>query len=145
MQVQGAEKFAALGRAYKAAGKRLPRELHKAAGAATKPLKAAIRANALADLPARGGLNVWAAKATIRTTVRATGPSVGVRVVGSRKGGDLASLNEGRVFHPTFGHGPVVSQSVRGGFWDRAAEQVAPHARAEFLHAVDRVAADIHL
>lgn len=143
MRVTGADQFTRLARSYKAAGQKLPRELYRAAGSASKPLRARIKANALADLPQRGGLNVWAARMQVRTQVRG-GASPGVKLVGSRRGGDLAGLNEGRVYHPTFGHAPLVAQQVRGGFWDRAVAESGSDVRREFLSAVERIARHIH-
>jgi hypothetical protein len=143
VRVTGTDGFTRLAASYRAAGRKLPRELYRAAGSATKPLRARIKVNALADLPRRGGLNVWASRMSIRTQVRGGG-SPGVKVTGRRAGGDLAGLNEGRVYHPTFGHAPLVAQSVQGGFWDRAVDATRPDVRREFLHAVDRIAAQIH-
>jgi hypothetical protein len=143
VRVTGLDGFTRLAASYRAAGQKLPRELYRAAARSTKPMRVLIKAGALADLPHRGGLNVWASRATVRTTVRGGG-SPGVRVVGSKRGGDLAALNAGTVYHPTFGHRPLVRQSVPGGFWDDAVDRTRPLVRAEFLHAVDVIAAQIH-
>ena len=99
----GVEQLAKLGRDLKDAGASdLRREMLRAGQRTTKPVKAAIKAHALSDLPHGGGLNVWvASNLKISTQVRLTGNNVGVRFKtkhpGRRGLSDLPAINDGRV------------------------------------------------
>jgi hypothetical protein len=127
--------------------KEVKKELAKAVQRASKPVKEEIKQSARDTLPSSGGLNEWVADIAIKTTFRMSGRMPGVYIVGSKNNkrvvkkksktgrtfganADLRSINRGRVFHPTFGHGPLVGpQSVRAGFWDRPFNGVI-HQRA---------------
>ncbi len=87
-------------------------------------VRKAIRANALAVLPHRGGLAQWAAAARISLSVKTSGRSAGVVVKGGRnsKGGrsDLNALDRGRLRHPSWGRrgkGQWHTQQVPQGFF----------------------------
>ncbi len=92
-----------------------------------KPLpkvRSAIRANAVAALPHRGGLGAWAAAARINLKQKFNSRTAQVTVVGGRnsRGGesDLRALDRGRVRHPTWGHRGRTSwhtQRVPPGFF----------------------------
>lgn len=156
----------AVGRALREAGdKEQKRELYKAVQRATKPIKEEIKQSALDTLPHGGGLNVWVSKIGIKTKQSYSGRMPGVtikgtlnnkaRVSGRGKGrkkartfgatADLRSINRGRVFHPVFGHGPLVGpQAVNSGFWDRPLTGVtAQRAKREIREAMARTLAEI--
>jgi hypothetical protein len=154
----------AVGKALReAADKEQKRELYKAVQRATKPIKEEIKESARESLPHSGGLNEWVAAIGIKTKQSYNGRMPGVTIQGTldnksvvrRSGGkrrkgrksgtfgaraDLRSINRGRVFHPVFGHGPLVGpQSVQAGFWDRPLTGVtAQRAKREIRDAMAR-------
>lgn len=107
-------------------------------------VRQAIKRNALATLPGRGGLGVWAAASKTTVTIRyASARSAGVRMKGSRKSNrdksDLAGLDAGVVRAPSWGRrgaGQWHSQKVAPGwFTDPVVE--SDEWRAEIERAVD--------
>lgn len=141
--ISGAEQLRALSRDLKAAGSDLRKQLPKAMREAAKPIITEIRTEALATLPAKGGLAALVSKSRITTKTRTTGDRAGVRVTGVRTkdGGrmDLKALDRGRLRHKTFGHRPWVNQAVSPGFWSKPFDRSAPHVRRELLAAIDRI------
>lgn len=93
-------------------------------------LRSNVRKNAVAILPAGGGLGAWVAKAAFTVRFQDTGRRAGVRIKVSRKSGKgkaaLTSLDEtGSVRHPRFGHRDHwYSQRVAENFftsqWEKA-------------------------
>lgn len=150
IEIEGADQLRALARALKDAGDtQLRKELMKAAQRSTRPVKAEVSASARRTLPSRGGLNVWVASTKVQTKTRTGGRNVGVTITG-RPGrrmtptSDVRAINRGRLRHPTYGHGPWVTQPVRPGFWDEVMEgPLADRARREFTDAMDRIARQI--
>lgn len=109
-----------------------------------KPLVVAIKASSVNTLPARGGLGTWVSKAGYRISIRRSGRSAGVSIVGSRrsKGGrsDLKAINRGRVRHPSWGRrgrGQWHNQSVRPGFFDRPVTEHQNKFREAIIRAVE--------
>jgi hypothetical protein len=157
-------KLRAVGKALReAADKEQKRELYKAVQRATKPIKEEIKQSARDTLPKSGGLNEWVAAIGIKTKQSYSGRAPGITITGTldnkravrRSGGkrskvrksgtfgaraDLRSINRGRVFHPVFGHGPLVGpQMVQAGFWDRPLTGVtAQRAKREIRDAMAR-------
>lgn len=117
--------------------------------AATRQVTGTIRANAFSILPKRGGLAAWVAAARIRSSVRTSGRTTGVFLVGSRKSrrnkSDLAAINRGRVRHPSWGRrgpGQWHNQSVNPGWFTRPAAD-ASFWRAAVEEAVDEAMDEI--
>lgn len=82
------------------------RELNREISSASKPVREAMRASAIASLPARGGLQArMAGIASKGRTTAAGGRNAGVRINFAKKGYDPRTLR-GRIRHPLFGHGP---------------------------------------
>lgn len=140
-----------LARDLKQAGRKdLQKELYSALNRATKPVRAEIKANAMETLPKAGGLNRRVAAANI--SVNGSGGKVRIIARPSKRGGqfDPEGTDLGTVEHPTYGHAPTVSQSVKPGWF------TLPIARAagltgtgegtvveELLDAIDTVAAKL--
>jgi hypothetical protein len=142
----GAAQMAKLGRDLKAAGaKELRKELLKAGREMGKPIKAEISKSALEVLPKRGGLAASIAKAKVRVSTRLTGRNVGVSFIGRWSGHDLKGIDEGLIRHPVLGHRKVwVAQNIAAGYFTKVFDGPgAKIARAEFLKAVDAVAAKL--
>jgi hypothetical protein len=83
----------------------MSREIRKQAGPVVRQ---AVRENARALLPKRGGLNEWVARASIRIAVLRGADTAGVTVRVGRNSqtgrADLKGLDAGTVRHPTFGN-----------------------------------------
>jgi hypothetical protein len=152
------EHLKAFGRQLKGADKELRRQQARAVQRATKPVKQEIKASAIATLPSRGGLGLWASKIGIRTRQAYSGRNVGITITGTidnkakvrgrGKGkrqartfgdrADLRAINRGRIMHPVYGRGPLVGpQMVKKGFWDKPMLGVtAQRAKREILEAM---------
>jgi hypothetical protein len=142
VRVSGAADLRALSRDLKQAGRKdLRRELFAGLNRATKPLRAEAKANALATLPATGGLNRRVAAANI--TVRGGG-SARVTIVArpSARGGQFnpAEVDAGIVRHPTYDHAPTVSQHVRAGWFTKPMQAGADEVRHELVAGIEVVA-----
>lgn len=118
----------------------LRKDLLRGLNRATKPLKEAARASALAKLPRRGGLGEIVANAKVTGANRVGGRSVGVRISGKSKGHDLEAIDSGVVRHPVFGRPKSwVTQSVTPGWWSQPMEESGDEVRREVLNVLDDV------
>lgn len=137
-EVRGADQFLALSKALKHAGQGdLRRSLHKGVRDAAKPLIAKTRAAFLAEMPKRGGLNVFLARKPVRIVAR-TGTDPGVTIVVAQEDRRLDS--EGRLPHWVFGHGPKVVQHVKPRVFSSAIEREAPAIRVQIEKALEDMA-----
>lgn len=143
-EIHGAEQLAALSRQLKAAGEKdLQRELSKAIAKAMKPLRAELPRSALAKLPRRGGLAAQVAASKLRNTRRNTGRAVGLRLTATNPDNIRRIDRRGEVRHPTFGHGPWVTQKVTPGWFTQPTDALAPQARADVEAAMNTIAAKL--
>lgn len=140
IEVDGADRLAALAKQLRAAGnKDLQRELGQAINRAMKPLKQSLRASAK-TLPARGGLAKSVSGAKLATRRRSSARVAGVRLVAT-SGLSLYHLNEGTVRHYTKTPRALGrSQAIAPGWWDRPTEEAADDIRAELTAAMDAIA-----
>lgn len=145
LQGQGAEDYARLARALKAAGRKdLQRELGRAVREGGKVVRGEGRVVAVEWLPSRGGLGPRTARAAYRTRMRA-GRSPSVTVVASLRkqdgGGkvDLRAMDRGRLRHPVFGRGRWVTQQIRPGWWSEVGLRSGRKARRLVEAGMDRV------
>lgn len=113
-------------------------------------LRKAWKAWALSNLPSRGGLNRWVARARIQAKFSTSGRIVGVRVILTRKsgGGDKADLNrldsEGRIRHPLYGnrqhwYPQTVKANVFTRVWEMYEEQWVRSAEKALDRALDKI------
>jgi hypothetical protein len=142
--VRGANELEAIGRRFKAAGaKGLRKELLAGIRKTNKPTISAIRANALATLPRRGGLAAEVAGSRIGTRSRLSGNRVGVEIRGVGRIG-LTTLNRGRLRHPVYGNrGTWVQQQVPAGWFTDPIEKDMPRIREGIEDAMKTVARKI--
>lgn len=108
-------------------------EMAKEIRRAVPPIRAAVKASAVAVLPARGGLGRWVARATLTARVRRSATTAGVALVDGRNsaGGrtDMKGFNAGATRHPYWGdRSHWAPQTVPAGFFDRAIETVGVSA-----------------
>lgn len=140
IRVEGAEGFLALARRLKETGNReLRLELYRSIRQVTNPIRENVRKSARETLPRRGGLGALIASSKIRVQRRASGASVGIRMVGSSEH-DIAAMNAGIVRHPLYGNKRHwFEQAVRPRWWDEPTEEAAPLARVAIVDAMERV------
>ncbi len=135
--VRGADDFLALSRRLKAVGEtELRKELHRAMGAAAKPLIPKVKDAARRNLPRQGGLNERIAKKPLRAQTRTGAKTAGVRIVGTKVD---PRINEGRIFHPVFGRpgSGVVQQVPRArGYFDETLSREGPAVRDDILKVI---------
>lgn len=119
IRIEGAQQIALVAKAVRSVGadRTVVKAMIKEIKAGVKPVITSIRSHAESDLPHRGGLNTWVAKARITTSVRRSMSNAGVKIKGAKKGHDLQSIDRGRVRHKSWGHAPWSSQSVKPGFF----------------------------
>lgn len=170
LRTSGGGSLARLGRDLQRAGAtELRRELIQGIQRATRDVKREIAESAMSTLPSSGGLAEWVAQLGTVTQVRTSGRHVGVRITGTmdksrtrkhrratsttrrgrraskgtlfgRGAADLASIERGRVRHPTYGHRPWVLQSVTPGFFSTPLSgPIADQARQECIKAIDAI------
>jgi hypothetical protein len=141
LQIKGGQAFAQLGKALKQAGdgRELRKEFLKELRAAGKPVTARIRRDLGAEMPKRGGLAAHLSKAKVGVRNRLSGDSAGVRLEISDKNYDLPKIEKGIVRHPTYGHGPWVSQPVKPNVVTDAIEAEASVFQTAVLDAIDTV------
>lgn len=147
VDIRGIENLERLGKRLRDTGnKTLQKELFKGITRATKPIKAAAKTAAIAELPRGGGLNREFAKATYSTRSRTRGRNVGVRIVGKRKGHDIYAVDRGRLRHPVFGNRSVwVTQLIRpriltGAMAEAAGGRMWHSPKQEIVRVIDDVA-----
>ena len=107
-------------------------------------VRSRIKANALATLPRRGGLNAWVAAIKVTLSIKASSPrSAGVVVKGGRNsaGGrsDIKAIDRGRVRAPSWGRrgpGQWHTVTVKSGFFTDPVTE-ATEWREEIDKAVD--------
>lgn len=148
IDVQGAERIALVASAVRRLGadRVIVNEMAKEIRQAVPPIRSAVKANAIAYLPKKGGLNTWVAKAKITARIRRSASNAGVTIVDGRnsaqKRTDMNKINDGTVRAPLFGNRTAwYPHRVRAGFFDDAITQDGADAfRAAVVVAVDRAA-----
>ena len=106
ISVRGEQQLTRLARVMKehADGKELRKDLLKGLNQAVTPIIAEQKLNLRTELPQRGGLAAYMTKSTFRKRMRLTGTKARVNLEVSKRGGDLRSIERGRVRHPVFGN-----------------------------------------
>lgn len=143
LRVDGADQLARVAKVLRTTGNAtLRRELYAGIQRATKPLKAAAKDAARAQLPKRGGLNEFVAGSKLATRSRGGGRTPGVRITATKTGGhDLRAIDNGRLRHPVFGNRAAwVTQSVKPGWFTKTMQDGAPVVRKEIVSVLDDVA-----
>jgi hypothetical protein len=131
-RIQGAEQFTRMARDLKSAD--VPPEIGRALDRAGDPLERAVKANARAVLPQRGGLAAEVAAVDITTTVT-TGQASRLRVTADARG---KRLNLARI-----DAGMVRRQPVTPGWFTKPIEQSLRKVRQELVTAVETVTRNI--
>jgi hypothetical protein len=144
VQIVGGHQLLILSQRLRAAGATgAKREMTKGLNRATKPLKAAAKANAKASLPRRGGLGKRVARTKMQTKVR-TGRVADVRILALPSAvADPARIDRGRVKHPVWGRGPWVLQDVTPGWATKPWEEGGPVVAREMVGVLQVVSAQI--
>lgn len=124
IRVSGHEKFRQLTRQIAAAGndkRRWRAELRNGVRRAVRPTVRELKRSAVATLPRQGGLGRWVATSGIRIEQKTTGriTDIGVRIKAGNARKGVRSINDGTVWHNTYGRGPYLRQSVTPGWFDK--------------------------
>jgi hypothetical protein len=140
IEIRGAEGLRLVGAAVRRLGtdRVIVNEMAKEIRQAVPPIRAAIRAHALATLPRRGGLAAWVAKAKVTALVRRGASNAGVTIKDSKtsRGNrhDMRAVNAGFIRHPLWGNRQHwYSQRVAPNFFDDA---ITEEGVTAFRHAV---------
>jgi hypothetical protein len=144
VQIVGGHQLLVLSQRLRAAGATgAKREMTKGLNRATKPLKAAAKANAKVVLPHRGGLGRRVARTKMQTKVR-TGRVADVRILALPSAvADPRRIDQGRVKHPTWGRAPWVLQDVTPGWATKPWEEGGPIVAKEMIGVLNDVSAQI--
>ena len=154
LELRGANQFAAVAKALKEAGDRvLTREFNKALRESARPFQEAVAREAETGLPRRGGVNDRVAKTAVPRVRKSNNrKGVGIRLVATGKLGakSLARINKGFLRHPVYAdqrktrdQWKWVTQRVKPGFWDRAADETSKDVARNMQAALDRIARKI--
>jgi hypothetical protein len=131
IRATGAEEIALVAAAVRAVGsdRKIVNDMRKEIRKSVKPIRTAIRENAIETLPHRGGLGAEVARLRVTGVIKTSASSAGVTIRGSKKskiGGDksdLRRMDQGMIRHPSWGHSPWSAQKVAPGFFTDAVTQ----------------------
>lgn len=126
-------------------GQALKIQMTRSIREAAEPLKAPVRAAAMAQFPHTGGLNAHVANQQISVSVTTGMRSGGVRL--KTHNSDTKWGEEGFVRHPVFGtwrEGMPDQQIPRAaGWWSKTLQAASPSVTPAVLAVMERVAAEI--
>lgn len=145
-RVRGQLELRRVARLLRDAPTELRREMSRNIRKPVKPFVEKVRTEVYGSVPARyAGVLAPAVKGTLSTGL--TGSGLGYTVTlyakGKAEDRDLAAVNAGTLRHKTWGREPWHAQRVRGGFADRAVDELGRLVANEIEKAVDTMAAKI--
>jgi hypothetical protein len=124
-------------------GREVGKELQGSIDQPIKRFRDAVDSAIARDFPRRYAA-VFGGAFRIRASSTSGSAALRVKLRGTARGKshirDSAALNRGVLRHKTWGRPPWHSQSVRPGFWDDPAKQLAVDVRTEVEKAVERAA-----
>lgn len=147
---QAARAFYEVSKHLKSAEKGVRSQFHKAIREAAKPLLPAVRKEAAARFPKRGGLNRHMAKGSRYRVTQKTGQATaGVSIRANRT--DPRVDEQGRIAHPVPQHGGEPVRDAKGrrvmvvqhfpqavGFFSQTIEGHAGDIRADMIHRLEK-------
>lgn len=143
LKVVGASELRRVARNIKEVGdKDLKRELHRGLNRAVKPLKLAVKAEALHRMPS-GYAPVLTGSLKVGSSIRAAGAiKIRASAKGKRDNRDLRALDErGSLKHPLYGNrNRWYTTRIRPGFFTDPLVKGAHQVRAEVVQVINRVA-----
>ena len=141
--VQGGDELYAVAKRLRGADKTIRKELLQSIRTGAKPVTAAVKASARANLPQRGGLAALIGKSSVRVQTKTAAKSAGVRIVAKNEK-NVYGMDKGNLRHPVFGdRGKWVQQSIRAGWFSDPIEAAAPELRVQVMAAIERAAKQI--
>jgi hypothetical protein len=151
IEIRGANGLRDVGAAVRRLGsdRTIVNEMAREIRGAVPPIRSAIKASALTNLPHRGGLNVWVSKMKVNAQIRRGAQNAGVSLKGSKakrgKKHDMRSLNRGFIRHPLWGNRDYwYSQTVSPRFMtDAVTDEGVDAFRHAVVVATDRAIARI--
>lgn len=145
--ITGVNRLGQVARAARLAGGDLPKRIKRDLSKVGPPAKKAVAASAEETLPRSGGYAALMSRSLrVRTKVDQGLTTAGVTIVtyadGKAQRRDIPRINRGVLRHPVHGHRrrKWVTQRVRSGFWDRAADTVSDDAERQVASVLDQVA-----
>ncbi|HEU4422066.1 MAG TPA: hypothetical protein VFR67_05940 [Pilimelia sp.] len=142
--LSGINQLADVARAARLAGGDVPKKLKRNLARVGPPAKKAITESAEETLPHSGGYAALVSRSLrVRTKVDTGFTSAGITIVtyadGKARRRDVPTLNRGRLRHPVHGHRrrKWVTQKVKPGFWDRAADRINEDATQRVRDVLD--------
>jgi hypothetical protein len=127
------------GRLERVGGPGLDAKLQAALNELAPGLVRAAKDSARDTLPSRGGLNARVARSDITFRVIRSSSRSGIRFTVQRNAvRDPASINRGRVRHPTYGHRPYPIQLVKPGWFSIPMKAARPKVRVAITGAIRR-------
>jgi len=136
IEIRGADELARVADDLRAAAASLPEEMSQGITKSMQPLPRAVKASALTTLPGSGGLAGLVAR-SLRITARQRSNGGRLQIL-SRF--NLEKLDDGSVTHPTYGHRPLVTQSITPGFVSKPVNASEPSIRDAADKSLQRVA-----
>lgn len=142
-RVEGGAELREVAIRLKAAGDvELWKTLQRNIRVATAPARPAIRAEARATLPKRGGLNEWVAGSSITTGILTGRHTAGVKVTVRKRSHNARMIDRGVVRHPLFGNRDHwYTTQVQPGFASRPLNALRPAVAAACMVAMRETAA----
>ena len=143
--VRGQLELRRVARLLREAPPQLKREMARNIRRPVKPFEKQVRAEIPGSVPARyAGVLAPATKARLLGAGTLSGSGLGFTIEVYAKGHsedrDVKAVNAGVLRHKTFGREPWHAQRVRGGFVDRAADQLGRQVAQQVEKAVDEMA-----
>ncbi|MFQ6170366.1 hypothetical protein ACK8HX_02065 [Oryzobacter sp. R7] len=144
LRVEGADGFARLAQALRAANRPLRRAVERAFGDVAPGLLRAMRAGGADAAPAGGGLAARVERAVMSHQVTDRGGDVHAELrLRMAEGYDLGELDAGRLHHPTFGRAPWVTQQIQPGGFSRPVRDATRDVDEALRRRVDAVLDEI--
>ena len=141
--ITGGDQLYVVAKRLRGADKVIRKELLQGIRDGAKPVTAAVKANALAVLPNRGGLAALVSKSSVRVQTNTSAGKAGVRIV-AKNAKNIYGMDQGRLRHPVFGNRTAwVEQSVPPGWFTKPIEASAETFRGHIIQAIDRAAQQI--
>lgn len=144
--VRGSAELRRVARLLRAAPPQLRREMARNIRKPVKPFTEKVRAEVYGSVPGRyAGVLAPAIKTTLSGGLTATslGYTITIYAKGKSEDRDVKAVNAGVLRHKTYGRHPWHAQKVRGGFVDRAVDDLGRQVARGIEEAVDEMAARI--
>lgn len=147
-RVRGTLRLRQVARLLREATPELRKEMSKGIRRPLRPFRKQLKANVVGSVPAQyAGVLAPALRASLMSNDMSSGGGLGYTVVvyarGKAEDRDVRAVNAGVLRHKTWGREPWHAQRVRGGFVDRAVDDLGRQVAKEVDKAVEAMARKI--